>query len=74
MGFKCQFDAKWRLGRPPVNGKGGVEIVDSAASTCRSGCGQLHEKVSTGSEHTDGSACKSTSAKRDCTKDYEESK
>jgi hypothetical protein len=74
MGFECQFGAEWRAGRPSANGKGFVEIVDSAASTCRSGCGQLRENASTGSEHTEGSACGSTSAKRDGEKDYEESK
>jgi integrase len=41
-----------------------VEIVDSAASTCKSAHGKLRESESTASEHTNGSACENTSAKR----------
>ncbi len=65
MGFEWQFGTEWRAGRAPVTAKGRTEIVDGAASTCRNRCGQLRESVSTGREHTDGSACWSTSARRD---------
>ena len=42
-----------------------MEIVDSGAIACKSGYGELSERVSTGSEHTDGSECQRTSAGHD---------
>jgi len=65
MGFEWQFGTQSIAGRPPANGKSGVEIVDNAASACKSAHGKLRESVSTAREHTDGSACGSTSARRD---------
>ena len=74
MGFEWQFGTQSRAGRPPAHSIGFVEIVDSAARACKSASGELLESVSTKSEHTDGSACESTSARRDGGKRYEESK
>jgi len=66
MGFEWQFGTQSRAGRPPANRiVGFVEIVDSAARDCKNARGELRESVSTGREYTDGSACESTSARRD---------
>ena len=48
--------------------------MESAGSVCKSAYQKLCESVSTGSEHTDGSACESTSAKGARGKRYEESR
>ena len=74
MGFEWQFGTQSRAGRPAANWIGFVEIVDSAASACKSAHGELRESASTRRDHTDGSACESTSARRDRGKRYEESK
>ena len=65
MGFEWQFGTQSTAGRPPANGKGGVENIDGAAVACKSARGKWRESASTGREHTDGSACGSTSARRD---------
>ena len=41
-----------------------MEIVDSATRDAKNADGKLCEGVSTGSEHTNESACGSTSARR----------
>jgi hypothetical protein len=75
MGFEWQFGTESRAGEETrACWIGSVEIVDDDASACTSAYGKLFESVTTGSEHTDGSACESTSAKGDWGKRYEESK
>jgi len=43
---------------------GCVEIVASAVRACKSARGELRESVLAGREYTDGSACESTSTRR----------
>jgi len=63
MGFEWQFGTESRTGRAPANGKGGVESIDGAENVSRRPSGRLRKIVPARDEHTDGSACGSTSAK-----------
>ena len=66
MGFEWQFGTESRAGEETrANQIGSVEIVEEDASACTSAHGVLRESVSTGREYTDGSACESTSARRE---------
>jgi len=66
MGFEWQFGTESRAGEETrANQIGSVEIVEEDASACTSAHGVLRESVSTGREHTDGSARGNTSTKRD---------
>jgi len=65
MGFEWQFGTQSTAGRPPTNGNGGVENIDGAENVSSSTCGSLRKSVPAEGEHTDGSACGSTSARRD---------
>jgi len=61
MGFECQLAAESRGGRAAANQKSCMAMIDRVERGRKKARGRWREGVSARSEHTDASACWSTS-------------